>query len=70
VNLKMGFVDTPMTDGVRKGGPLWSQPEAIARIVDQSLEKGSGTVYAPWFWRWIMLAIRLTPDFIFKRVNL
>ncbi len=70
VNLKMGFVDTPMTDGVRKGGLLWAQPEAIAQIVDQSLENGSGTVYAPWFWRWIMLAIRLTPDFIFKRVNL
>lgn len=70
VNLKLGFVDTPMTDAIKKAGPLWAQPDDIARIVERSIEKGGPTVYAPWFWRWIMLAIRVTPHFIFKRVDL
>ena len=70
VNLKLGFVDTPMTSDVEKGGPLWASPEDIAAIVDRAIEKGGPTVYAPWFWRFIMLAVRATPHFIFKRVNL
>lgn len=70
VNLKLGFVDTPMTDAVEKGGLLWAQPDDVARVVERSIETGGPTVYAPWFWRWIMLAIRVTPHIIFRRVNL
>lgn len=71
VNLKLGFVDTPMTDGVNKGGPLWAKPDDIAEIVERAVRKPGGpTVYAPWFWRWIMLAIRTTPAAIFNKVNL
>lgn len=71
VNLKLGFVDTPMTDGIEKGGPLWAKPDDIAATVERVVEGKQGPfVYAPWFWRWIMLAIRMTPAAIFNKVNL
>lgn len=70
VNLKLGFVDTPMTAHVPKGGPLWATPDMIAPIIAGALDRGGPVVYAPWFWRWIMLAIRMTPQVIFNRVNL
>ncbi|WP_291843461.1 SDR family NAD(P)-dependent oxidoreductase [Maricaulis sp.] len=70
VNLKLGFVDTPMTDGIEKGGPLWAKPDDIAAIAERALTKGGPNVYAPWFWRFIMLAIRGTPAFVFNKVNL
>ena len=70
VNVKLGFVDTPMTDHLDKGGPLWAKPDGVAVSIERALEKGGPIVYAPWFWRWIMLAIRMTPNFVFKRVNI
>lgn len=70
VSFKLGFVDTPMTDDFDKSGPLWAKPEAIAARIETAIKKGGPIIYAPWFWRWIMLAIRCTPNFIFKRVNL
>ena len=31
VRVKPGFVDTPMTAGIDKGGPLWATPDRVAR---------------------------------------
>lgn len=70
VALKLGFVDTPMTAHVKKGGPLWATPEKVAPVIAAALERGGPMVYAPWFWRFVMLAIRVTPQAIFNRVNL
>lgn len=70
VVIKAGFVDTPMTAALRKGGPLWARPEAIARIVVAAMDRGGPIVYAPWFWRWIMLAVRLLPQAVMDRLDL
>lgn len=70
VTMKLGFVDTPMTAGVAKGGPLWAKPDEVAKTIRQAMDKGGPIIYAPFFWRWIMLAIRMTPQTIFNKVNL
>lgn len=70
VTMKLGFVDTPMTAGFEKGGPLWAKPDAVARAIRKAMDRGGPFIYAPFFWRWIMLAIRLTPKAIFNKVNL
>lgn len=70
VSLRTGFVDTPMTEGMKKGGPLWARPEDIAAVVMKAVDRGGPTVYAPWFWRWIMLIIRLLPWPIFRRLQI
>ena len=69
VTIKPGFVDTPMTAEFNKG-LLWAQPETIAKYIDTGISKRKDVVYAPWFWRYIMLIIRLIPESIFKKTSL
>ncbi len=71
VLVQPGFVDTPMTEGIAKGGPLWATPERVARDIARAIERGRPAIlYTPWFWRWIMLVVRLLPDPMFRRTRL
>ncbi len=70
VVVKAGLVDTPMTTGLKKGGPLWASPAQIARDTLRAMDGGSAIVYAPWIWRWIMLGIRLLPTRVFNRIDI
>jgi short-subunit dehydrogenase len=70
VTVKPGFVDSPMTQDLKKGGPLWASPEKIAEDMDKTLAKGGTVLYTPWFWRYIMLIIKQVPDFIFRKMSL
>jgi len=66
--VKPGFVDTPMTADFKKG-PLWASPERVAEDIVRAMEKGRSVIYTPWFWRWIMLIIRLIPERLFVRLR-
>jgi short-subunit dehydrogenase len=68
--VKPGFVDTPMTAALPKGGPLWAKPERVAADIRRALDRGPAVLYTPWFWRWILLVIRLLPDAVFRRTRL
>ena len=35
----------------------------------EAIRKGKVEVYTPWIWRWIMLAVRNVPTFIFKKMK-
>ncbi len=70
VTIKPGFVDTPMTDGFEKSGPLWAKPEVIAKGIVLAMQKGKDEVYLPGFWWGIMLIIRHIPERLFKRLSL
>jgi len=63
----IGMVDTPMTRSFSKG-PLWSTPEKVAKRILTAIDKGEGFVYAPWFWRYIMLVVRCLPEVILRRL--
>lgn len=70
VVFKLGFVDTPMTAGMAKGGPLWATPDVIAKVIVKGLDGRSPIVYGPWFWRYVMLIIRLLPAPLMAKVDL
>lgn len=69
VTIKPGFVDTPMTAHFDKG-ILWASADAVATKIHAAVLSGRDVVYVPWFWRWIMLVIRLIPGWLFKRLPL
>jgi short-subunit dehydrogenase len=58
-----------MTQGL-EGLFLVASPEAVAADVLIAWRKGRNVLYTPWFWRWILLIIRLIPESIFKRLSL
>ncbi len=70
VTIKPGFVDTPMTAGIQKGGPLWAQPADVARVICHAIDKQRDVVYVPFFWAGIMWVIRSVPERVFKRLSL
>lgn len=69
LTIKPGFVDTPMTREFKKG-LLWAKPDAVGRSIVTAVDKGRDVLYTPWFWRWIMLIIKLIPETVFKRISL
>lgn len=69
LTVKPGFVDTPMTAGMKKG-PLFVTPDVVARGIVRAVKSGNDVVYLPWFWLIIMTVIRSIPEAIFKRLKL
>jgi decaprenylphospho-beta-D-erythro-pentofuranosid-2-ulose 2-reductase len=70
VIVKPGFVDTPMTAHIARKGLLWAKPAQVAAVVVAAADKGGPIVYAPRFWRLIMLIIRHLPTAVFNRLNI
>jgi short-subunit dehydrogenase len=69
LTIKPGLVDTPMTAHLPRG-ILAASPRTVARGIHRALAGRRDVIYSPWFWRWIMLVIRLVPEPIFKRTRL
>jgi hypothetical protein len=69
VTVKPGFVDTPMTARFRKG-LLWASPASVAAAIVRAMRRGTPVLYVPWFWRPIMLIIRLIPERLFRKLSL
>ncbi|MCB1196806.1 MAG: SDR family oxidoreductase [Deltaproteobacteria bacterium] len=69
VDLKLGFVDTPMTQNFPKGF-LWTSAEKVAHGIDNAIRSKKDIAYVPFFWRWIMFVIKMIPERIFKRMSM
>lgn len=67
LTVKPGFVDTPMTAQFKKGF-LWAQPEDVAAHILHAIEKKKTVVYTPWFWRYIMLIIKILPQSLMSKL--
>lgn len=70
ITIKPGFVDTPMTAGFDKGGPLWASADQVAAGIVKAIDTKRNVVYLPWFWWIIMNIIRHIPEFMFKKMKL
>jgi short-subunit dehydrogenase len=69
ITIKPGPVQTPMTDHLPSAG-RFADPHQVARDIVRGLERRSPDVlYTPGFWRWIMTAVQLIPEIIFKRLS-
>jgi short-subunit dehydrogenase len=62
-----GFVIGRMTEGMTPA-PLSSTPEQVAKATAGALAKGRRTVWVPWALRPMFFAMRLLPQFIWRRM--
>jgi len=69
MTVKLGFVDTRLTFGMKTGIPIAS-PEQVSRAVVAAQRGGTDTFYYPRFWRGIMGVIGAIPERVFKRLSL
>jgi decaprenylphospho-beta-D-erythro-pentofuranosid-2-ulose 2-reductase len=71
IDIRPGFVKSPMTDGMDRDGPLWAEPEAVGRSIAKAMNgRHNGTLYVPGIWRVIMTVVRNVPAPIFHKSRL
>ncbi len=70
MTVKPGFVYTRMTEGMPLPRPLTATPEQVADRIFAAMKKKKNTIYVKWFWRWIMLVIKIIPEPVFKKLKL
>ncbi|KJR36130.1 short-chain dehydrogenase [Vibrio navarrensis] len=69
LDIKPGFVDTPMTELFVKG-ILWSKPSQVAKTIVKRIDCRSRRNYVPGFWQLIMFVIKVIPQSIFNKIKL
>jgi short-subunit dehydrogenase len=69
LTVKPGFVQTEMVKAAQGPTPFVIPPEKAVDDIWNAMKKRKQNIYTPWIWRWIMLAIRHTPSFIFRRLS-
>ena len=65
-----GFVATRMTEDLNLPKILTAQPAEVGEAVYSAVRKKKNLIYVKWFWRYIMLIIRLIPEPVFKKLKL
>lgn len=66
ITIKPGYVDTKMTKDLNLPSMLVSKPDKIAKIIYSSYKKKNSVVYAPAYWKYLMIIYRNIPEFVFK----
>ncbi len=69
LTVKPGFVESPMTEHIEKG-ILFVKPDRVAADIVGAISSGKNVLYTPWFWRYILLIVRLIPEGLFKKLSL
>jgi decaprenylphospho-beta-D-erythro-pentofuranosid-2-ulose 2-reductase len=69
MTVKPGFVDSPMTSEFKKG-LLWVTPKYVAEKIYAASKAQKDILYTPFFWRYIMMLLKLIPEGLFKRGSL
>jgi short-subunit dehydrogenase len=68
VCVKPGFVKTGMTAGLEPP-PFAGEPDAVAEVVLEAIDRGQPVVYAPPVWAAVMFAIRHLPRFVMRKIR-
>lgn len=70
LTIKPGPVSSPMTANMRRSS-VFAKAEEVGRTIYHEIENGNANVlYVPWYWRWIMIGIRLLPESVLTRMKL
>ena len=70
ITIKPGFVRTKMTSNIKMNKYLTATPEKVAKDVHKAWKRKRDIVYTPWYWKYIIIIIKIIPEKIFKKMNL
>jgi hypothetical protein len=59
-----------MTEGMDLPEKLTAQPDTVAKNIYNAQQKGKNVIYTKWIWRYIMLIIKMIPEWKFKRMSI
>ena len=58
-----------MTEHMKKSA-LFAPAAEVGRAIHRGILRGQDVIYVPWYWRWVMFAVRAVPEWAFKRLRL
>ena len=64
----LGYLNTQQAFGRRLLFPL-ADPSIVAQKIAVGVTGREGVFYIPWYWRWVVFALRLVPWFLYKRLS-
>ncbi len=70
LTVKPGFVATRMTRNLNLPKRLTAQPDEVAADIFRAQQRNRDVLYTRWIWRWLMLGIRMIPEWQFKTKDL
>jgi short-subunit dehydrogenase len=70
MTVKPGFVATKMTEGMDLPEKLTAQPQQVAEDIFRAQQKGENVLYTKWVWRYIMMIIKMIPEWKFKGMSI
>lgn len=70
LTVKPGFVATKMTEGMDLPDKLTASPEEVARDIYNAQQHGKNVIYTKGLWKYIMLIIKMIPEWKFKRLSI
>jgi decaprenylphospho-beta-D-erythro-pentofuranosid-2-ulose 2-reductase len=70
IEIRPGFVDTPMTEALGLPRPLVATPAQVAGRIVRAIARRRDVLYVPAYWAFILGVIRALPRPVFKRLNL
>ena len=70
LTVKPGFVETKMTEGMNLPEKLTAQPEEVAKDVYKAQQNRKNVIYTKWKWYWLMLIIKMIPEWKFKGMSI
>jgi len=70
LDIRPGFVATPMTQDLDLPKLLTVEPEIVANSIVKAIDKRKDIIYTPFFWKYIMMIIKNIPQNIFKKTSL
>ncbi|WP_415407835.1 SDR family oxidoreductase [Sulfurovum sp. CS9] len=70
LTVKPGFVATKMTEGMDLPEKLTAQPEEVAEDIYRAQQKDKNVIYTKWIWRYVMMVIKMIPEWKFKKMSI
>jgi len=70
LTVKPGFVATKMTEGMDLPEKLTAQPEEVAEDIYKAQQKGRDVIYTKWIWKYVMMIIKMIPEWKFKGMSI
>lgn len=70
LTVKPGFVVTKMTEGMKLPEKLTAQPEEVAKDIYKAQQKCKNEIYTKRIWKYIMMIIKMIPEWKFKGMSI
>lgn len=69
ITIKPGLVDTPTTHHLKKN-LFFASPETVAKDIFDAIIRKKSVVFTPFYWKYLMLIIKLLPRSLFYNLKL